>query len=149
MISHMEKVKAYEWVLRLPSQVRCCPRGPFLLHPIQSTESWAALLGVGKMLREWQRGVSEGLRGMWIRILFTASWTPSRSLPNSHWGSLTRASSQLAHGHPQCSVQLTTHTLNCAASSLCTLLMEANKLWLMASEHCRKSASICRPGSNH
>lgn len=149
MISHMEKVKAYEWVLRFPSQVRCCPRGPFLLHPIQRTESRAALLGVGKMLWEWQRGVSEALEGRGSGSCLLHLGLHQEACPIA----TGEASPWIFPTGPWAPLVLcaTHHTPppNCVASSLCTLLMEANKLWQMASEHCRKSVSICRPGSNH
>lgn len=49
------------------------PRGPFLFHPMQSTESWAARLERGKRLREWPIGHSEGIEGTWILLTATNS----------------------------------------------------------------------------
>lgn len=53
-------------MLSFPSCAGCCQRGPFISHPIQSTESWATSLreeGSRKILREWQIELLESVKG--------------------------------------------------------------------------------------
>lgn len=58
-------------------------RSSFLSCPIQSTETWAAWRGGGKRLRDGTQESQEGFKG--TQILPTASWTPWRGWPRSHW----------------------------------------------------------------
>ena len=134
---------------RFPRQVRCSPRGSFPLHPIQRTESRAAPLGAGKTLGEWQGALKGcGSRNCSMPLVHHQEAQPRATgegltviLPNLPMGTpsaLCDSPTQLLVCGPWCG-QLLVHTLK----------GRKNKLWLMASKHCRKSARICRAGSNH
>ena len=119
MISHLGKVKVWEWVLKIPqaNELQSQRIISFSPHP----ENW--VMSCTTWSREDAGRVAEGTEGMWIQKLLNASCAPSRSPSKSPWRRLNCDSSQLAHGHPQCSVQLTHTPSNGVASSLYILLM--------------------------
>lgn len=57
----------------------------------------ALSLGSRKSLGEWQIGVSEDIKMIWIS---TALQIPSIRLPTTCWEYLTDGSFQMAHRHP-------------------------------------------------
>ena len=107
------------------------------------------MTGGKERLGEWQIGLSEGIKGMWIQL--TVSQTLSRSPSMCHWEYLACRSPQPAHGHPQCSLHLTHTNPNPVASSLCTLPTVVERVsfgrWLVSTH--KKPAQICEPEREH
>ena len=149
MISHLGNVRAWEWALKIPQTSEMQPER--LISSSPHPENWV------KSCTTWGREdagrVAGGTEGMWIQKLFNAIVHHQEAQPRATGEGLTVILPNLPMGTPSALCNSPTHPLVCGPWCgqllVHTLKGRKNKLWLMASKHCRKAARICRPGSNH